>query len=165
MKFLPSWFSFVAALTVSDAWPSACQKPYAALSPVAVLVPADKALSAAQYYASLRPNAVAVTGTGDGMMPLYSSGTVLVVDGVDYSTLRQGMTVMFRNQQGFRVTHFLVKFTPNGWVTFGLNQRDFDSTPVTRQNYLGVVVMAFTPEAAPASLPDAAPAPPVPPKK
>jgi hypothetical protein len=163
MKLWPGCFSVIAALTVSDAWPSGCQKEYVALSPAAVVVPAGKAFAAAQYYASLRPNAMAVTGVGDGMMPLYSSGTVLVIDGVDYSTLHQGMTVMFRNHDGFRVTHFLVKLTPDGWVTFGLNQRDFDPTPVTRQNYLGVVVMAFKPESPPASSPSpaAAPSPPL----
>ena len=142
----PGCFSVALSLAALDVWPSGCQKSYVALSPVAVVVPADQVWSAAQYYAKLRPNAIAVKGEGDGMLQLYSTGTVLVVEGSEYSTLKEGMTVMYRDDRGMRVIHFLLKRTPDGWATMGLNQGyEPDAKPMTRANFLGVVIMAFTP--------------------
>jgi hypothetical protein len=142
----PVGFSLALSFAALDVWPSGCQKSYISLSPAAVVVPADQVWSAAQYYAKLRPNAIVVAGEGDGMTPLYSAGTVLVVEGVEYSTLKEGMTVMFRDERGIRVTHLLLKRTPDGWSTLGLNQGfEPDAHPMTRSNFLGVVIMAFTP--------------------
>jgi hypothetical protein len=155
MQRLPSCFSLAVGLAAVDVWPSGCQKSYVSLSPAAVVVPAGQVWSAAQYYAKLRPNAVAIHGEGSGMLPLYSSGTALVVEGADYSTLKEGMTVMFRDERGIRLVHFLLKRTPEGWATLGLNEgSQEDSSPMTRSNYLGVVIMAFTP-----ALPAPGPAP------
>ena len=117
-----------------------------ALSPVAVVVPADRVWSAAQYYASLRPHTVAVRGEGIGMLPLYAPSTVLIVESLPYSSLQEGMTAMFRQPDGLRVVHYLVRNGPKGWITLGLNQNDFDREPMTPENYLGVVIMAFSPE-------------------
>jgi hypothetical protein len=146
LKALPGGFAVMAGLAVGGALPNGCRRDYVALSPLAVVVPADKAWSAAQYYASLRPNTIAVKGEGEGMLPLYSPGTVLVVEGMDYGALREGMTVMFRDRDGFRVVHYLVREAPGGWLTLGLAQGDTDREPMTRQNYLGVVIMAFSPD-------------------
>jgi hypothetical protein len=153
-KLLPSCFSLVVGLGAVDVWPSGCKKSFVALSPVAVLVQPDRVWSAAQYYASLRPNTTVVKGDGKGMLPLYAPGTVLVVEGANYNTLREGMSVMFRDddQDGIRVVHFLLRRTPAGWATLGLNQgNQEDNEPLTEKNYLGVVIMAFSPETQPAA--------------
>lgn len=142
----PACFSLVAGLAAIDIWPSGCRSSFVALSPVAVVVPADRVWSAAQYYASLRPNAIVVKGDGDGMQPLYASGTVLVVEADDYRTLREGMSVMFRDPRGIRLVHFLLRRKQDGWATLGLNQGDQeDSGTLNRDNYLGTVIMAFSP--------------------
>lgn len=147
-KLLPSCFSLVVGLGLVDIWPSGCKKSYVAMSPVAMVLPAAKVWSAAQYYASLRPKAFAVRGEGTGMEPLYRSGTVVVVEEQPYGMLREGMSVMFNDHDNTRVVHYLLKRNPTGWTTLGLNQDDLeDDFPMTEKNYIGVVTMAFTPEA------------------
>jgi hypothetical protein len=149
-KLLPSCFSFVIGLGLLDVGPSGCQKSFVAISPVAMVLPADKVFPAAQYYASLRPNAIVVKGEGSGMQPLYRSGTVLVVEAEPYGALREGMSVMFNGEDQTRVVHYLLRRNPEGWTTLGLNQGDIeDDRPMTDKNYIGVVTMAFTPEAPP----------------
>jgi hypothetical protein len=43
------------------------------------------------------PNSDIYVGHGDSMMPLYASGTVIVVQRVGLAHLREGMTVIFFN--------------------------------------------------------------------
>jgi hypothetical protein len=147
-RLLPSCCSVVIGLALVDIWPSGCKKSYVAMSPIAMEVPADKVWSAAQYYASLRADEMVVKGEGTGMEPLYRPGTVMVIQTQPYGTLREGMSVMYNEEGGNRVVHFLLKRNPAGWTTLGLNQGDVeDDVAMTEKNYIGVVVMAFTPEA------------------
>ena len=126
--------------------PEGCTNGYVALSPVAVLLPPDQVRPAAQYYANLRPGAFVLTGEGNGMMPLYAAGTVIVIEPVPFDTLRAGMTVLFHSQYDGRVAHYLVRQAPGGWITVGVNQSRNDDKPMTSDNYIGQVVMAFTPQ-------------------
>jgi hypothetical protein len=140
------------AVIFGGAWPGGCSKDdprlksYVALSPVAVVLPADKLWAAANYYAGLRPNAVVLSGDGDGMMPLYSSGTLLVVEPIPFARLQEGMSAIYRDADGKLVAHYLVSLLADGWTTRGLNQPEDDVNPMTPANYMGVIVMAFSPE-------------------
>jgi len=133
-------------------WPDGCSKDdprvksYIALSPVAVVLPKEKLRQAAEYYARLRPNAVVLKGDGEGMMPLYAPGTLLVMEPISYDDLKEGMTAVYREPDGTRVAHYLVVLMPDGWTTRGLNEKSDNLNPMTRDNYIGVIVMAFAPE-------------------
>ncbi|HVW22159.1 MAG TPA: S24/S26 family peptidase [Opitutaceae bacterium] len=144
-----------AAAAALGAGPGSCtekdpRKAYVALSPLATVVPASEVRKAAEYYASLRPGAVVLNGEGDGMMPLYSSGTLIVVERLDFDALKEGMTVIYNDRKGRRVCHFLAAYGLQGWVTRGLNEPEYDAEPLTRDNFVGVVTMAFTPQSPPA---------------
>ncbi len=137
------------------AWLSGCSsedpaaKSYVALSPVAVVLPVDKLWDAANYYAILRPGAIVLSAGGTGMMPLYASGTLLVIEPIPYDQLKEGMTALYRDPAGNRLAHFLVGEMADGWTTRGLNEKKEDVEPMTKANYIGVVVMAFAPEQPP----------------
>ncbi len=157
-KRLLFWFVTVPVLVLvilCGGWPSGCsredpaQRVYVALSPLAVVLPRDKILAAAEYYASLRPNALVMRGDDVGMMPLYLPGTLLVVEPIPYATLKEGMTAVFRRADGLRVAHYLVRLQADGWTTRGLNVQKPDVDPMTAANYLGVIVMAFAPAGTP----------------
>lgn len=148
VKVIPVCSLVLIALLGGTVTPDGCTNSYVALSPVALLLPPDQVKSAAQYYAELRPGAFVLTGEGNGMMPLYSAGTVIVVDPVPYRTLQEGMTVLFLSPHDGRVAHYLVRESPGGWITVGVNQSRDDDTPMTSDNYIGQVVMAFAPEKA-----------------
>jgi hypothetical protein len=139
-----------AAFAALGAGPGGCGdqgpgKAYVALSPVATMVSPSEVRTAAEYCARLRPGAFVLVGDGNGMMPLYPSGSALVVEPKPFSELKEGMTVALMNRQGQRMCHFLIAYGVNGWVTRGLNEKQDDEDPLTAANYVGVVIMAFSP--------------------
>ncbi len=145
---------FLGFLALGAGGPSGCHKDdkaYVALSPLAVVVPRDQLWHAAEFYASLRPNAQVMSGDGVGMVPLYAPGTLIVVEPADYKALKEGMTVVFTEPDGKRAARYLVRLDPDGWTTRGFNPPTEDPSPVTPANYIGTVTMAFAPEQKPAS--------------
>ena len=117
---------------------------YVVGSPQAELRTPEEARDLALRTARDLPGAFVVRGTGDSMLPLYPSGTFLVVQPQPYDELARGMTVVFR--KGNRsITHLLVAKTGDGWRTAGLNNRRHDYMAVNSGNIRGVVVAAFTP--------------------
>lgn len=117
---------------------------YVVGSPSAELRTPEEARELALRTARDLPGAFVLRGTGDSMMPLYPSGTFLVVQPQPYEALTRGMTVVFRN--GDRsITHLLVAKTGDGWRTAGLNNRRHDYMAVNAGNIRGVVIAAFTP--------------------
>lgn len=79
------------------------------------------------------------------MEPLYTSGTLLVIEPVPYASLQRGATVLYRNKAGLPVTHLLVARARDGWRATGLNNRRADAEPVNVDNFIGVVTAAVTP--------------------
>src|SRR6185295_2430732 len=69
--------------------------------------------------------------------------TVLVVQAMNLSDLRCGMTVVFIGDRGRPVAHTLVKNTPRGWIAMGMGNREPDQKPVQFRNYIGTVVKAY----------------------
>lgn len=117
---------------------------YVVGSPQAELRTPEEARALALQTARELPGAFVVRGTGDSMLPLYPSGTFLVVQPQPYEGLSRGMTVVFRNGER-SITHLLVAKTGDGWRTAGLNNRRHDYMAVHAGNIRGVVVAAFTP--------------------
>lgn len=113
-------------------------------SPAAEFASHSLARYKAYQLASTLQGAYVVRGRGRSMLPLYQSGTFLVVQPRPFEELTRGMSVVFHSRDRY-VTHILVAKTKDGWRTTGLNNRRHDYVPVNEANIRGVVVAAFTP--------------------
>ena len=117
---------------------------YVAGSPPPTLCTADEARHQSRALAAMTPGAFVMRGRGNSMLPLYRSGTLLVIQPVAFEKLSRGMSVVFQHE-GRVITHVLVAKTGNGWRTTGLNNRRQDYIAVSDRNIRGVVIAAFTP--------------------
>lgn len=117
------------------------------LSPISVLLPRARVISAAEAHADQRATAFIFIVTGEEMLPRYAPGTTFVVEPTDYADLQRGMTVVLHRDSA-RMAQILIAQTADGWVTRALNSANKESDLMTRVNYLGTVVMAFSPETA-----------------
>lgn len=82
-------------------------------------------------------------GRGASMAPVYDDNTVLVITPIDFMDLERGMYVAYRNSQGRRVVHELIRRDGNGWIARGLGNDAQDTDRVTVYNLEGVVYGAF----------------------
>ena len=116
-----------------------------ARSPAALLVSRTEMLRRANATADQHPGGFVVVIDNDDMLPGYPRGTAVVIEPVNFSDLREGMTVLFHRRDGSGCcTHLLVLQTPDGWITRGTNAREDDLEPMTSANFVGRVVAAFT---------------------
>ncbi len=115
-------------------------------SPRARTLPEAEAWRQAIDLVDATPGAFILVGTGRSMQPLYPAGTILVLRDGDYTDLRRGQTVVYRNRDRRAVGHVLVAKARDGWRVRGLNNRTHDPEPVVNGNLVGVVVGAFHPE-------------------
>ena len=105
---------------------------------------ATQAHQRASRLAQIFPGGFVLQGKGNSMLPLYSSGTLLVVKPIPFEQLSRGMSVVF-SKDNHTVTHVLVAKAKDGWRTTGLNNRRHDYVTVNASNIRCVVVAAFTP--------------------
>lgn len=101
------------------------------------------ALAAAMDLQDAGEGRVAGLGHGASMEPLYGDNAVLIITPIEFSELKRGMLVAYRNSQGNRVVHQLVERDGYGWVAMGLNNSGVDSERVTVFNLEGVVYGAL----------------------
>jgi hypothetical protein len=120
-------------------------------SPQPELVAPRDAWTLAEAFVAAHPGSEILVGSGNSMLPLYPDRTVLVVQSMDMSNLKRGMTVVFIGDKGRPVAHALIEKTPAGWIAMGSGNTEPDRTRVQHQNYIGTVVRAFSPSAAVAS--------------
>lgn len=118
------------------------------MSPVRIVTEA-KPWKRAWEIARRVPNSDVLVGHGDTMRPLYVEGTVLVVQTIELSHLRPGMTVVFMNSRGDPFTmkaQVLVKQYEDGdWLVTGVKEGSPRARgQLTQSNYVGVVVAALT---------------------
>lgn len=113
-------------------------------TPVAARVPTSAAWPLAQAAASEIPGGRALAGVGTSMAPVFTAATSLVVAPRDFSALRKGMTVVYRNSHGRFVAHALAAKMPQGWVAQGVGNDFEDDELVTAANLVGVVVAAYS---------------------
>lgn len=115
-------------------------------TPAAVRMPATAVWSRAQAAAAEISGGRALAGVGVSMAPLYTGTTAVVVAPQDFSTLRKGMTVVYRGSSGRLVAHALTARMPQGWVAQGVGNAFEDDDLVTPANLVGVVVAAYSSE-------------------
>ena len=129
--------------------------PEPKLSPPLAIV-GDSAWAEAELIGAKVPRSTLMVGHGSSMLPLYASGTVLVIQPLQWEHLRTGMTVVYYKPDTMPlmlVAHVLKDRDGAAWVTQGLSRAEPDLTEVTPENYIGVVVAAcHRPDSAPAGL-------------
>ncbi len=114
-------------------------------SPRAVRMTETDAWHRASIIAERAPDSFVLVGSGRSMQPLYTPGTILVLQQFPYELLERGQTVLYRNQARKIVAHVLVAKARDGWRVAGLNNRSHDLEPVQADNLVGVVIAAFQP--------------------
>lgn len=154
-------FASAAAREIDEAW---IRGVYTGASPRPVVTSEPEAWQQAARIADHTPGAFVLIGSGHSMQPLYTPGTILVLQQLPFSRLKRGQTVLYRSKANKVVAHVLVAKARDGWRARGLNNRIHDMEPVRSENLVGVVVAAFKPRAphrvaSLASLPPAALAP------
>lgn len=135
------------ARETDDAW---IRGVFTGKSPRAVTLAETDAWQRASTVAEHTPDSFVLVGSGRSMQPLYSPGTILVLQQFPYELLERGQTVLYRNRARKIVAHVLVAKARDGWRVAGLNNRDHDMEPVSAANLVGVVIAAFQPLPVPA---------------
>lgn len=78
--------------------------------------------------------------SGDSMEPVLSENSLVVVRPIDFGDLERGMIVGYRNSDGHRVLHKLIrKAGSEAWIAKGIGNRRPDPDRVTRRNLLGAL--------------------------
>ena len=67
-------------------------------SPRSVTLSETDAWQCANTFAEKAPNSFVLVGSGHSMHPLYTPGTILVLQKFPYELLERGQTVLYRNQ-------------------------------------------------------------------
>ncbi len=111
----------------------------------------NRALADAERVACLNPDWMVMRTAGDSMAPHYSDNAVLLVAKTHFHTLRPGMIVVYRDQDGDLVGHTLVAMNGDGWIARGQNNSINDPHPVTPENIVGVLFGVFHSSGADAS--------------
>jgi hypothetical protein len=101
------------------------------------------AWSDAEMIANRGQGRSAAAGSGESMLPVYGTHTMLVITAVAYDSLQPGMNVAYLNRNGREVVHRLGFKLAGGWTVAGLNNADEDADLVTPQNLVGVVYATF----------------------
>jgi signal peptidase I len=135
----------IAAAHASEADAVWIRGVYTGGSPRPVRVTEPEAWQRAAEIADNTPGAFVLVGTGQSMQPLYSPGTVLVLQQLPFGELKRGQTALYRSKGQKIVAHVLVAKARDGWRVQGLNNRIHDMEPVQSENFVGIVVAAFKP--------------------
>lgn len=147
---------FVVALGVtlfagcSTASRSATRERLSETAPSAIAVAPGTAFAAAERIAAAHEGDFVLTGSGDSMLPLYRSGTAVVVHPTSFFMLQPGTPVVYTNRCGEPVAHILLEKCPGGWVAMGINNAGPDDDVVTPRNLVGIVRCAFVGSTEPA---------------
>ena len=151
------WAAFGVITVASLGWSGCSTMSSARFSPQAVammspqseIVQPFEALRLAKAYVMDHPGTEYLVGSGDSMLPLYRDHTVVVTQKVAVADLRAGMTAVYVGDLGRPVAHVLVKRDSDGWVAMGVGNAECDSTRVTGENLVGIVVKAYEPTSSP----------------
>lgn len=117
------------------------------MSPAAIVTDAQP-WKRGEQIARAVPNSDVYVGHGDSMLPLYPSGTVVVVQRVQLDHLREGMTVIFSKKTVdpfSMVANVLEKRHKDGtWIIEGISAGSSRyRVRLTDANYVGTVVAAI----------------------
>lgn len=137
-------FVGASAREIDDVW---IRGVYTGASPRPVVTSEPEAWQQAARIADHTPGAFVLVGSGRSMQPLYTPGTIMVLQKLPFHLLKRGQTVLYRSKENRVVAHVLVAKTRDGWRVQGLNNRIHDMEPVQADNLVGIVVAAFRPSA------------------
>lgn len=102
-------------------------------------VPLHRAIDDARAVAERNDQWEVMLGDGQSMTPYYGAGSVLLVERAPFDELRPGMMVVFRDEAGDLVGHWLVRRENGQWITQGVNNGAPDPRPLIESAYQGVI--------------------------
>lgn len=81
---------------------------------------------------------------GNSMKQYYPVGsTTVLIKPIDFSLLRLGQIIVYTNKFGEEVMHVITGKVDDGFLVRGSNNRNNDSTILTKDNLIGIVYIAF----------------------
>ena len=80
---------------------------------------------------------------GDSMKLYYPYKSTVIIKPIDFSLIKVGQIVAYKNNFGDEVVHRVEKQVVNGFLMKGSNNKELDSTILTDKNILGVVYVTF----------------------
>ncbi|WP_309398807.1 hypothetical protein [Cerasicoccus maritimus] len=99
----------------------------------------QQAISDGQKVAERNAGWEVMLGGGQSMAPYFGNGSVLLVDEAPMSKLKPGMMVVFEDEAGDLVGHWLMRNEDGRWITRGVNNRRDDPGSLNAHNYRGVI--------------------------
>ncbi len=96
---------------------------------------------------SLPAGTVVATGIGTSMLPGSGAGTLFVIVPTKWEDLAVGDPVVYKDPAGRQIMHRLVRLDGDRWLVKGDNNDMIDASTVTRENFVGVVVGTYFPDA------------------
>jgi hypothetical protein len=81
---------------------------------------------------------------GNSMKQYYPAEfTTVIVKPIDFSLLRLGQVIVYTNKFGEEVIHVITKKVTDGFLVKGANNKNNDSTVLTKDNFIGIVYVTF----------------------
>ncbi|PTY05083.1 signal peptidase I [Opitutaceae bacterium EW11] len=139
----PAWrtAAFAAAAVLALAF-AGCASTVPTAAPRSAVSP-ETALTLAQITArSVGGQVFTVAPTGS-MKPTLDESSVVAVEKVAFSELRQGDIVIYRSVSGFPIVHRLYEHHGDSWLVLGDNNGTVDREAVTAANFVGRVCAIF----------------------
>ena len=80
---------------------------------------------------------------GESMRMYYPHQSTVIIKPIDFSSVKVGQVVAYKNNFGDEVVHRVEKKVDGGFLMKGSNNKGLDSTVLTDKNILGVVYVTF----------------------
>ncbi len=81
---------------------------------------------------------------GNSMKQYYpAESTTVIVKPIDFSLLRLGQVIVYTNKFGEEVIHVITEKVTDGFLVKGANNKNNDSTVLTKDNFIGIVYVTF----------------------
>jgi signal peptidase I len=106
-------------------------------------VPRESAMSMAQFTASAVGGKVFTVAATGSMKPTLDENSIVTVETVTFTALRQGDIVIYRSAAGAPIIHRLYEQHGDRWLVLGDNNPAIDREAVTAGNFLGRVCAIF----------------------
>jgi signal peptidase I len=103
----------------------------------------EKAIAMAQGTADMMGGRVFTIAATGSMKPTLDENSVVAIETVPYSQLRQGDIVIYRSADGVPVVHRLYEQANGRWIVLGDNNSSVDRETVTPTNLVGRVCAIF----------------------
>lgn len=101
------------------------------------------ALEEAKHVAAQNEDWQVMRCSGFSMNPMFGSGSILLVNTSNALSVREGMVVIYRDQEGDLISHQVIAVHQAGYLTQGLNNPAPDPERIDRGRIEGVVFGVF----------------------